>query len=164
MATSTKASLSFYTFGSTAEYNTNSQQRPLANADLGCDTTLKILRVGDGSTRGGLPVPTAQNFFSQVTSGGNATLGNHYVYVANGGSTVTLPTVNASSVYHGWNTNFYGRRYLIVHSGVGANVTVSGGDFEATLSTDSNMYSSIEVISNGNSWVIINATLNPIVF
>lgn len=157
MATSTKASLSFYTFGATSEYNSGTQQRPLANADLGCDTTLKILRVGDGTTRGGIPVPTAQNFFSQVNSGGNITLGNHYVYIANGGSTVTLPNFDASSCYHGWNNNFYGRRYLIVHSGSGADVTITGpSNFEFYLSTNQDAYSSVEVISTGSAWVVIS--------
>ena len=163
MAITTKASLSFYTNGLSTDYNSTSQIRPASNGDLGCDTTLKVLRVGDGATRGGIPVPTALNFFSQVTAGGNVTLGNHHVYVANGGSTVTLPASDASSVYHGVQNNFYGRRYLIVHSS-GADVTVNGpGGFAATLTEEPNGFKSIEVMSTGSSWVIINSSLNPIV-
>lgn len=164
MAITTKASLSFYTNGLTADYNTTSAIRPSANGDLGCDTGLKVLRVGDGATRGGIPIPSAQNFFSQVTSGGNVTLGNHFVYVANAGSTVTLPAVNANNVYHGVGSLFYGRRYIIVHNS-GASVTVTdNGSFEVTLSDASNEYKSIEVMSTGSSWVIINSSLNPVAF
>lgn len=168
MAITNKSSINFYTNGLTTDYN--SLIRPANRGDLGCDTTLKILRVGDGQTYGGIPIPTSQNFFSQVTTGGAVTLGNHYVYFAVPGatdplSTVTLPAPDASSVYHGAQNFFYGRRYIIARSNTGAHATnniivTSPSGLIATLTTTVGQPKSIEVISNGSAWVILNTLYN----
>ena len=74
-----------------------------------------------------------------------------------------MPSAAASSVYHGVGSLFYGRRYIIVHnSGAAVTVTDGLGNFEQSLSDVANEYKSIEVMSTGTSWVIINSSLNPV--
>lgn len=170
-----------YSTGNLTDYNASGNIIPTTASALGFDLTLQTLRAGTGAatSKGGIPIPTAQNFFSQITSGGlvdlsgsgglanSFVLGNHYVYVAAPGANVILPAPNSALSYHGssaQNNPAYGRRYLIVFAGGEGSATLrfNNQTVLANLSADPWDYLSVEVISNGATWLIINSRSTPI--
>lgn len=171
-----------YSTGNLTDYNASGNIIPSTASALGFDLTLQTLRAGTGAntSKGGIPIPTAQNFFSQITSGGlvdlsgsggltnSFVLGSHYIYVAAVGANVILPAANSALSYHGSTAAgvqpAYGRRYLIVFAGGEGSATLrlNNGSALATLSADPFDYLSVEVISNGSTWLIINSRSTPL--